>query len=114
MPGEPRLTFQTLRVLTVLLDEPSARHYGLAIAKQAGLPTGTIYPILARLEQVGWVTSDWEVADPATVGRPRRRFYRLSAAGAERASQAVRQAQRALEPRPRGLPRWKPRGEAPA
>jgi PadR family transcriptional regulator, regulatory protein PadR len=114
MPDEPRTTFQTLQVLKVLLEEPAARHYGLEIAKQADLPTGTIYPILARLERAGWVTSDWEVAEPAAVGRPRRRFYRLSADGAEQAGLRVRQAQQALTPRSRGLPRLKPRGEAPA
>lgn len=114
MPDEPRITLQTLQVLRVLLDDPSARHYGLGIAKAARLPTGTIYPILARLEQTGWVTSNWELADPVAVGRPRRRFYQLSAEGAERAGQQVQQAQRALRPQVRGLPRLKPGGEAPA
>jgi len=49
----PRMTLQTLRVLGVLLDEPSGRLYGLEIAKASGLPTGTIYPILARLAGSG-------------------------------------------------------------
>jgi PadR family transcriptional regulator PadR len=114
MGAGPRITLQTLQVLKVLLEHPSAHHYGLAIAKGAGLATGTIYPILARLEQAGWVHSDWEAADPATVGRPRRRLYQLSADGAERATHALRDAQQALAPRRHGRPRWQPRGQAPA
>ena len=114
MGEEPRVTLQTLQVLKVLLEQPSGHHYGLEIAKGARLATGTIYPILARLEQAGWVHSDWEVADPAAIGRPRRRFYQLSADGAERATRKLRDAQRALAPQRPGRPQWKPRGEAPA
>jgi PadR family transcriptional regulator PadR len=89
-----RITLETLSVLKVLLDRPSTHHYGLEIAKQAGLPTGTIYPILARLEQAGWVTSEWETIDPAAAGRPRRRFYQLTPTGCERAHGELRQAER--------------------
>src|SRR5208282_1432231 len=49
-----------------------------------GLPSGTIYPILARLERIGWVDSDWEDPDAHIAeGRPRRRYYRLTRAGEE-------------------------------
>lgn len=58
-----------------------AEHYGLEIAKAAKLPTGTIYPILARLEEAGCLVSEWEQVDPAEEGRPRRRYYRLTAPG---------------------------------
>jgi hypothetical protein len=45
MGREPRITFTLRAVLQVLLD-PGTEHFGLQIAKQTGLPTGTVYPIL--------------------------------------------------------------------
>jgi hypothetical protein len=56
------------------------------------LPSGTIHPILARLEQVGWLESNWEEADPREQGRPRRRYYRFSRRGAELARDALARA----------------------
>jgi PadR family transcriptional regulator, regulatory protein PadR len=75
-----RITEATLDVLAVLVgDEPEL--YGLRIARATGRPTGSVFPILARLERAGWVVSEWESTDPAVRG-PRRRFYRLTADGA--------------------------------
>nr|WP_285485880.1 helix-turn-helix transcriptional regulator [Amycolatopsis taiwanensis] len=51
--------------------------YGLEICAAAGLASGTIHPILARLEKAGWLRSRWEDANPADQGRPRRRYYGL-------------------------------------
>jgi len=75
------MTLQTELVLGALLASPTEPHYGLEIAKQAGLASGTIYPILARLERSGWVESQWEDIDPAAAGRRPRRYYRLTAEG---------------------------------
>ncbi len=89
------MTLQTQLVLRALLDEPSKERYGLELCDLVGLPSGTIYPILARLEQVGWVDSAWE--DPAAheaARRPRRRFYRLTPDGAEQARDALSRAYR--------------------
>lgn len=72
-----RMTIPTQLVLLALLDEPDQERYGLELAALAGLATGTIHPILARLENAGWVHSHWEQVDPAEKGRPRRRYYRL-------------------------------------
>ena len=94
------MTMQTLRVLKVLLDEPLAEHFGLEISRKAELPTGSIYPILARLEQAGWLQSAWEDIDPVVAGRRRRRYYRLSGEGAEQARRAVRAAQQSITPTP--------------
>ena len=60
--------------------------------RAGGLPSGTIHPILARLEGLGWLESRWEDAIPREKGRPRRRYYRLSQDGAERARIALAQA----------------------
>lgn len=95
--GQPiRVTLQTLQVLRALLNDASCQHYGLEIAKQAELPTGSIYPILARLEAAGWVTSAWEDIDEAAVGRRRRRYYTLTGNGAELARMHIQKAQRSL------------------
>lgn len=79
MVGRPRITDATLDVLEVLLGSDDDL-YGLKIAKRIGRPTGSVFPILARLEDLGWVISEWETAEPAARG-PRRRFYRLSPDG---------------------------------
>lgn len=84
-----RMTSSTRTVLEALLDEPDIARYGLELGAMTGLPSGTIHPILARLEGVGWLVSSWEEIDPAIAGRPRRRHYRLTAAGLAAARTAV-------------------------
>jgi DNA-binding PadR family transcriptional regulator len=83
------MTLPTQLVLRAMLAEPTQEMYGLQIGQAAELPSGTIHPILARLEGYGWLESRWEDIDPATEGRPRRRYYRLSAEGAECARTAL-------------------------
>lgn len=79
----PRITPQTLDVLSWLIIEPGAA--GAEICKGTALPSGTVYPILSRLEECGWLRSKWEAGDPAKLGRPRKRFYTVTAAGAAQA-----------------------------
>src|SRR4029453_6943109 len=68
----PRMTIPTQLVLRALLADPAQELYGVEIGTEAGLPSGTVHPILARLEAVGWVTSRWEEMYPRTGGRPPR------------------------------------------
>jgi len=97
--GKPiRLTFQTLQVLRALLNDPAGEHYGLEISKEAGLPTGSIYPILTRMEVSGLVTSAWEDIDETVAKRRRRRYYRLTSDGLEFARDEVGKAARSLAP----------------
>ena len=84
-----RMTLSTQLVLRALLVEPTQEMYGLQICHAAELPSGTIHPILARLESCGWLESRWEDVDPAEQGRPRRRYYRLSTDGVEHARTAL-------------------------
>ncbi len=80
--GTPiRMTGTTQAVLETVLSDPKADHYGLQIGAEAALPSGTVHPILARLESIGWLTSGWEEIDPAVLGRPKRRYYRLTPDG---------------------------------
>jgi DNA-binding PadR family transcriptional regulator len=86
------MTMTVQLVLRAMLAEPTKEMYGLQICQAAGLPSGTIHPILARLEGHGWTESHWEDVDPQAEGRPRRRFYKLTEDGAEKARIALAQA----------------------
>src|SRR6201747_643258 len=82
-----RISLQTLRVLEAFLENPTDQLSGAGVHQRCGLASGTLYPILLRLESAGWFVSRWEAVDPASVGRPRRRLYRLTPSGLARASE---------------------------
>jgi PadR family transcriptional regulator PadR len=82
-----RMSLQTLRVLEAFLENPAEELAGSDVQRRGKLASGTIYPILLRLEAAGWFVSRWEAVDPAHVGRPRRRLYRLTPTGLARASE---------------------------
>jgi PadR family transcriptional regulator PadR len=74
-----RLGYATVAVLAAVLR---GQRYGLEIMDATGLPSGTVYPTLTRLEARGFVSGHWE--PPAIAEReqrPRRRYYRLTSAG---------------------------------
>ena len=100
------MTIPTQLVLQAMLADPAAELYGVEIGTAAGLPSGTVHPILARLEGLGWLESRWEDINPRLAGRPARRYYRLTATGAESAEAALAQAYR-----PTLAPRFRPLGE---
>jgi PadR family transcriptional regulator, regulatory protein PadR len=77
-----KLTKPLERVLRVLVADPSAQHYGYDLMKAARLPSGTLYPMLARLQQEGLVDSEWEEQRPDAGGRPPRKYSLLTAEGA--------------------------------
>lgn len=84
-----RMTVPVLAVLGTMLEDPTDPWYGLELAERVTLKTGTVYPVLARLEQAGWLTSHWENVDPSDEGRPRRRLYELTGQGQAAARAAV-------------------------
>jgi len=86
---DPRLSHQTLKVLRLFLEKPRDNLAGSDICKQTGMLSGTVYPIVMRLERAGWLDSDWEQLDPRDVGRPRKRFYHLTGLGYDKAQQAL-------------------------
>ena len=91
MHEEPnvRLTERGLRVLRFLLESPGQSRSGAEIGKATKTGSGTLYPLLARLEAVGWLASEWETVDPHEAGRPRRRLYRLTGEGQRNAHAAL-------------------------
>jgi PadR family transcriptional regulator PadR len=96
MASRSAFSAQTLSVLAALCQEPSQWQHGYALAKQTGLKSGTLYPILIRLADRGLVEACWQ--DEPTPGRPRRHLYRLTAAGLASATEALaRAAERVAE-----------------
>jgi DNA-binding PadR family transcriptional regulator len=92
-----RLTHATALILQALA---SGSRHGFQIMDVTGLASGTVYPVLRRLEKEKVVVSEWEAeAEASAAGRRRRRVYRLTAAGqllAERARERLVETQRVL------------------
>jgi DNA-binding PadR family transcriptional regulator len=70
---------QTVDVLRQLVVESETWSYGYDLSRTTGLKSGTLYPILMRLTNRGWLEARW--AEPAGAGRPPRHLYRLTAEG---------------------------------
>jgi PadR family transcriptional regulator, regulatory protein PadR len=108
---EVRVTATVGKVLRVFLDDVTEPRYGYELMQRTRLASGTLYPILARLEAAGWLISDLEDIDPVAEHRPARRFYRITEAAAETArdelillSSQLRPTQPPIQLRPqRGL-----------
>ena len=78
-PANPSLSFTGLFILQALAQ---GHRFGFDIMEVTALPSGTVYPALRRLEALDLVASDWETDRHARkAGRPRRRYYQLTAAG---------------------------------
>ena len=86
---DPRLSHQTLRVLRLFVEKPREGLAGSDIWKETRILSGTLYPILVRLEDAGWLKSWWEELDPSVAGRPRKRLYRLTGLGYNKARAAL-------------------------
>ncbi len=85
--AKPNLTFPTGLVLQAIHD---GTRYGFDIIEATGLPSGTVYPALRRLEAAGCLASEWEDARTAEAqGRPPRCYYHLTPAGTALLSEAL-------------------------
>jgi PadR family transcriptional regulator, regulatory protein PadR len=83
--ADPRMSLMTLLVLRELIAAGPGEKFGLEITRATGIASGTLYPILARLSDAGWLSSRLEDIDPVIAQRPRRRYYRLTPEGAPQA-----------------------------
>lgn len=101
-----RMTMNVLKVLRVLLEDPTREHYGLEIGQAVGLRGGSLYPVFGRLEDAGMLVSRWEDTDPSEAGRPRRRLYKLTSEGVVYARRAIAEAQQDLTPRHEQASGW--------
>lgn len=79
MAGESRLTHITALILQAI---DAGFVYGFSIMEMTGLPSGTVYPAMRRMEQDQLIRSRWErqaIADREQ--RPPRKYYQLTTAG---------------------------------
>src|SRR5580765_4776014 len=82
----------SVAALRVLHAAASGSGHGFDIIDATGLPGGTVYPALTRLERDGLLTSDWEDVRIARADkRPPRRYYRVTAAGVRTLNDALAQ-----------------------
>jgi PadR family transcriptional regulator, regulatory protein PadR len=86
------MTLTVQLVLVALLANPAREMYGFEVTRATGLPSGTVYPILARLKDAGWLTVRNERIIPQEEGRPPRRYYKLTGKGIADAREATARA----------------------
>jgi DNA-binding PadR family transcriptional regulator len=93
MPAEITLTFTTATLLNSIHQGCA---YGFQLMDATGLPSGTVYPALRRLEAAGLIRSEWEKEkDAFAEQRPARKYYRVTPSG-EQAVAAARQRYRII------------------
>ena len=79
MPRTVRMTYLTAVVLEAVA---SGHRYGFDIMDATGIPDGTVYPCLRRLEKAGLLAARWEDAtEAASKNRPARKYYRMTPEG---------------------------------
>jgi DNA-binding PadR family transcriptional regulator len=93
MHAPVRFSPQTVTLLQALLDRSHDWHYGYDLSQQTGLKSGTLYPILMRLERAGLLAARWQA--PSRPGAPPRHLYRLTAAGVRAAREKLHAKKRA-------------------
>jgi PadR family transcriptional regulator, regulatory protein PadR len=85
-----RLSTQTRSILSAFLERASQWRYGYDLSRDTDLKAGTLYPILMRLSDAGWLEARWE--EPNSPGRPPRHMYRLTQDGRSWARSATKEA----------------------
>ncbi len=78
---------QAIALLGALLSRPLEWRYGYDLGKQVGLKSGSLYPLLMRLTDAGWLDSEWHA--PSRPGLPPRHAYRLTQGGCAHARAAI-------------------------
>ena len=81
MPRSRALSPHARTVLAVLLDAGGRWSHGYELVRLAGVKSGTLYPLLIRLEAQGYLEAEWQ--QPTEGGRPPRHAYRLTASGVQ-------------------------------
>ena len=79
MPRKPNTSRQTRALLAVLLERAQTWRHGYDLSKETGLKSGTLYPLLDRLSDQGFLEARWQEAERP--GLPPRHAYRLTAQG---------------------------------
>lgn len=82
-----RISSQTIAVLNALQKSSKGWTHGYELSKVTGLKSGTLYPILVRLHDEGWLEAKWEPSREQ--GRPPRHLYRITAAGSSESKEIL-------------------------
>lgn len=75
------LSVHAQTILVMLLEARSRWSHGYELAQGANIKSGTLYPLLIRLAEQGYLEAEWQA--PAQAGRPPRHAYRLTSAGVQ-------------------------------
>jgi len=83
--------------------------YGFDIIDMTGVPGGTVYPALRRLEESGFLNSKWEKQSISqSEPRPQRKYYELTRAGRDALAEAVKRYRLLEQPQPNKVTERKP------
>jgi DNA-binding PadR family transcriptional regulator len=96
-------TYLSYSAAAILHAVKNGYHYGFDVMDVLGLPSGTVYPALRRMEEAGFIDASWENDEVAQKeARPARRYYRLTRTGREALSAAAERYRlpEPLEPAP--------------
>jgi PadR family transcriptional regulator PadR len=98
------LTPAAAKVLEAFLVDPAREQYGFGLMRTTGVKSGSLYPMLDRFEQRGWIEAFNESIDEHAEGRPRRVLYRLTGVGEQEARASLIEFYRNVGPAPKWLP----------
>jgi PadR family transcriptional regulator PadR len=70
------------KLAATMLADPDVKHFAYTLSRKSGVGSGVVYPALSRMLEHGWLECGWETPSEA-VGRPPRRWYRVTPAGRE-------------------------------
>jgi len=102
------ITPKMAMVLKVFLEDPDQPRYGFELMKLTDMASGSLYPMLAKLEGSGWLTKGKENIDPRAAGRPARMHYTIT--GAAVSAARIQLAELSERFRPPVLGRLRPQG----
>jgi DNA-binding PadR family transcriptional regulator len=104
--GQNYLSFSVAVILQAL---DNGYQYGFDIMDVTGLPSGTVYPALRRLEESGYVESKWEKRTIAQAAqRPPRKYYELTKEGRDALAEAIQRYRILERTQTRPVPKPKP------
>jgi DNA-binding PadR family transcriptional regulator len=86
---KPRISPETLQILEKFMETPTGWRYGYDLSRETGLKSGTLYPILMRLEKYSLLEARWVATED---GVPPRHTYRLTPKGVELAKAKLAEA----------------------
>ena len=102
MPRRANSSPQTQALLAALAASSQSWRHGFSLAKELGFKSGTLYPLLIRLADQGYLEAAWE--PPQKPGVPPRHVYRITATGLQLARQGAEAERRSSVLPNKGLP----------